>query len=65
MYEGDLNQLRGPTAVRRNGDFTFLVFREEGQTQVFWQEGDVVCVLTSDIGTEEVVQLAFAKAMKV
>jgi anti-sigma factor RsiW len=65
MYEGDLRRLRNPMAVHRKGDFTFLVFREEGQTQVFWQEGDVVCVLASDIPPEEVLQLAFAKAMKV
>jgi hypothetical protein len=32
---------------------------------VFWQEGDVICVLTSDLGSEEVIQLAFAKAIKV
>ena len=36
---------------------------EGGLTAVFWQEGAVVCVLVSDIETEEVVQLAFAKAM--
>ncbi len=36
-----------------------------GLTVVFWQEGAVTCVLTSDISPEEVVQLAFAKAVKV
>jgi anti-sigma factor RsiW len=64
MYEGRVSDLRAPKAVRRHGDFTFLVFRANDQTQVFWQEGDVVCVLTSDIPSEEVVQLAFAKAMQ-
>jgi hypothetical protein len=32
---------------------------------VFWQEGDVVCVLSSDAPSEAVIQLAFAKAVKV
>jgi anti-sigma factor RsiW len=64
MYEGRVSDLRAPKTVRRHGDFTFLVFRANDQTQVFWQEGDVVCVLTSDIPSEEVVQLAFAKAMQ-
>jgi Putative zinc-finger len=64
MYEGDLRALRDPVEVRRRGDFTFLVFRESDQTQVFWQEADVVCVLASDMPSEEVVQLALAKAMK-
>jgi len=30
---------------------------------VFWQEGEVVCALVSDLVREEVIQLAFAKAM--
>jgi anti-sigma factor RsiW len=64
MYEGRVSDLRAPKSVRRHGDFTFLVFHANDQTQVFWQEGDVVCVLTSDIPSEEVVQLAFAKAMQ-
>jgi anti-sigma factor RsiW len=64
MYEGDLRALRHPPEVRQRSDFTFLVFRESDQTQVFWQEGDVVCVLASDMPSEEIVQLALAKAMK-
>lgn len=65
MYEGDVRDLSGAPELRRHGDFAFFVYRIAGQTQVFWQEGPVVCVLTSDIPGEEVVQLAFAKAMKV
>lgn len=44
---------------------TFFVYRRGGSTQVFWQEGPTACVLVSDLPTEDVVQLAFAKAMKV
>ena len=64
MYEGDLRDLPRTRDVRQRGDFTFLVFRSKDQTQVFWQEGDVVCVLASDIPSEDVVRLAMAKAMK-
>jgi hypothetical protein len=34
-------------------------------TLVFWQEGAVVCVLASEGNTDEVVQLAYAKDVKV
>ncbi len=64
MYEGDVRQLPKNALLRRNDDFTFFVYRSGGTTQVFWQEGNVVCVLVSDIPAEEVIQLAFAKAMK-
>jgi anti-sigma factor RsiW len=64
MYEGDIGELSGAPEVREHGDFTFLVYRSGDLTQVFWQEGTVTCVLVSDIPSEEVVQLAFAKAMK-
>lgn len=64
MFEGDVRRLPKGATLRRNGDFTFFVYRSRGSTQVFWQEGRVVCVLVSDIPEEEVIQLAFAKAMK-
>jgi hypothetical protein len=41
----------------------FVIYERRGVTLVFWMEGDVMCVLSSDIGREEVVGLAFAKAM--
>jgi anti-sigma factor RsiW len=61
MYEGV------PPAgaeVRLHDGISFHVHRRGHTTLVFWQEGDVACVLVSDIAPEEVVQLAFAKAMK-
>ena len=61
MYEGV------PPAgaeVRLHEGIRFQVHHRGKTTLVFWPEGDVVCVLVSDIPSEEVVQLAFAKAMK-
>jgi hypothetical protein len=37
-----------------------------GGTRVaFWQEGSVACVLASDLPLDDLVRLAFHKAMKV
>lgn len=52
-------------AVREHNGIAFQVYREGDLTLVFWQEGDVVCVLTSAAPAEDVVQLAFAKAIRV
>jgi anti-sigma factor RsiW len=65
MYLGSLEEL--PSLARRvveHGGFEFRAYRRGGSTQVFWQEGDVTCVLVSDAPLEEVLALAFAKAMK-
>jgi hypothetical protein len=43
---------------------SFLIYRRGALTLVFWQEGDVICVLASDIAPEAAVALAFAKAVK-
>jgi anti-sigma factor RsiW len=65
MYEGQLEQLP-PGAERRVHDgIEFLIYNRGVVTLVFWQEGEVVCVLASDIAAEAVVALAFAKAVKV
>jgi anti-sigma factor RsiW len=64
MYRGTLQEL--PAGGRRDehGGFEFRAYRRGGSTQVFWQEGEVTCVLVSDAPIEEVLALAFAKAMK-
>lgn len=64
MYEGRTSELPRAPETRRHGDFTFSVYRRDKQTLVFWQEGRLTCVLASDGDPEEVIQLAFAKAMK-
>ncbi len=64
MYEGRMEELPQPAQRREHNGFTFFIYRHKGMTSVFWQEGTVTCVLVSDIDSEEVISLAFAKAMK-
>lgn len=64
MYPGRLVDLPAPTARRTHNTIEFLVYDEAGVTVIFWQEGDVVCVVAGDGDAEQVIQLAFAKAMK-
>ena len=64
MYRGSATELPAPAETRTANGFTFLVYHEAGGTQVFWQEGAVVCVLASTLPAEDVIQLAIAKAMK-
>lgn len=63
MYAGTVSELPVGSVERENRGIKFHVYQAKGITMVFWQEGRVVCVLSSDIPTENVVQLAFAKAM--
>jgi anti-sigma factor RsiW len=65
MYHGRLADLPRPDDVREHGGITFQVYRTGAVTLVFWQEGSVVCVLASDVEYEAVIQLAYAKAVKV
>ena len=63
MFVGQVAELPAGAVVRENKGIQFHVYETTGLTAVFWQEGAVVCALVSDIAKEEVVQLAFAKAM--
>lgn len=65
MYEGTLTELPSGAEAREHDGIRFLVYRREGLTLVFWEEGPVVCVLVSDGDPEVAVQLAYAKAVKV
>jgi anti-sigma factor RsiW len=65
MYEGRLADLPRSDDMREHNGITFQVYRAGTVTLVFWQEGAVVCVLASDADAEAVIQLAFAKAVKV
>jgi anti-sigma factor RsiW len=65
MYEGWLSDLPRTDDVREHNGIIFQVYRTSGLTLVFWQEGAVVCVLASDAESEAVIQLAYAKAVKV
>ena len=63
MFRGKTAELPPGAVLRENNGIKFHIYQANGVTAVFWQEGTVVCVLASDIPQEEVVQLAFAKAM--
>ncbi len=63
MYLGKVGDLPSGAIVRQNNGISFQVYTVKGMTAVFWQEGAVVCALVSNGGAEEVIQLAFAKAM--
>jgi anti-sigma factor RsiW len=65
MFPGRLVELPRTDDVRDHNGIAFHVYRMEGLTLVFWQEGAVVCVLASDADSEAVIQLAYAKAVKV
>jgi anti-sigma factor RsiW len=64
MYEGSARELPPGGQRLRHGDITFHVYRRDEKTLVFWEEGAVVCVLTGDFDPKEILELAFAKAMK-
>jgi anti-sigma factor RsiW len=65
MYRGRIEELPAPSETRENAGIGFQVYREGELTLVFWQEGDVVCVLVGDGEPEAVIALAFAKAVRV
>lgn len=65
MYPGQVSALPTGAVERENKGIRFYVYRMKELTLTFWQEGAITCVLASDVNPEEVVQLAFAKAVKV
>jgi len=64
MYEGTTKDLPRALETRQHNGFDFHIYKQGNRTIVFWQEGSVTCVLVGDGGPEQVIQLAFAKAMK-
>ena len=64
MFVAGLEDLPQPEETRVANDFTFYIYHRDGGTQVFWEEGDVLCVLSSTLPANEVIDLALAKAMK-
>ncbi len=63
MYLGDGATKTGGE-LRQHAGISFHVHRVGGNTVVLWREGAVTCTLVSDGDSEEVVNLAFAKAMR-
>lgn len=64
MYEGQMSELPATIDQRENNGIPFQIYQSGNVTVVFWPEGEVICVLASNIPRDEVIQLAFAKAMK-
>lgn len=65
MYQGTTAELPLGGEEREHDGIHFRIYRSGGVTLVFWQEGAVVCVLAADGDPEQVIQLAYAKAIKV
>lgn len=65
MYLDHVDRLPPAEEIRQHNGIDFHIYREGGLTLVFWQEGDVICVMTSDAPRESVIQLAMAKAIRV
>ena len=63
MFRGRPEQLPEAAEVREHNGIRFHIYHKDGVTLAFWKEGSVLCVLASDIDPEELIQLAFAKAM--
>ncbi|MCU0223621.1 MAG: zf-HC2 domain-containing protein [Acidobacteria bacterium] len=64
MFFGNVDELPREVERRAREGIDFFVYERDGVTSVFWREGTVVCLLASDLPRAEVVQLAFAFAMK-
>ena len=65
MFEGSISDLPTGATVREQGGIVMRAYRVGGTSVAFWQEGNVVCVLASDLAVEDLMRLAFLKAMKV
>ncbi len=65
MYRGLVSDLPEPIYRRSSDGIVFQLYRDGELSLVFWQEGAVVCVLAGEEDPETVLQLAFAKAVKV
>jgi anti-sigma factor RsiW len=63
MYPGIASDLPKGATLREHNGIKFYIYERQGLTTVFWQEGEVLCVLVSDISSQQVIELAFAKAM--
>ncbi|MCI0445166.1 zf-HC2 domain-containing protein [bacterium] len=65
MFPGSVGKLPTPSETRNHNGIRFLIYQENEITLVFWQEAEIVCVLASNAKKEDVIQLAFAKAVKI
>jgi anti-sigma factor RsiW len=63
MLPGTLEELPAPDSTHEERGFTFQVYERGDLTAVFWLEGEVLCVLVSDMPAPELLGLAREKAM--
>src|SRR5262249_57750763 len=64
MFAGRLPDLPVPYEQREHGGFTFRIYRRDGLTLAFWQEGEIVCVLVAVGDSRGPVEAAFARATR-
>lgn len=62
MYLGTMAELPSPSERRADNGRDFLIYSRNPHTAVFWSEGDVACVLVSDMPAEDTIALAIRKA---
>ena len=65
MFEAPVSLLPEGSMIRKHDGIRFYRYVLRGTTTVFWPEGSVLCVLAGDGAPDEVLQLAYAKAVKV
>ena len=62
MFLGRTDELPPPARTVTHDGIAFHVYRRGAQTAVYWADGSVICVLVSDIDSQALLALAFAKA---
>ena len=65
MFVAGIDALPEEATIIENDGIRFYSFRKGGVALTFWQEGDVLCVLGSTGDAQQLLQLAFGKAVKV
>lgn len=64
MFSGKVEDLPSGAVRREHKGIIFYRYQVKDLTVVFWPEGRVMCALVSDIAPKKVLDLAFAKAVK-
>jgi anti-sigma factor RsiW len=62
MFRGRMDELPTASRTASHDGKEFRVYRRGALTAVYWADGDIICVLVSDIDSEALLALAFAKA---
>ncbi len=61
LYVGTMAELPSGGLLRESPERTFLIFRDQALSLVFWQDGNMICVLASDINFEQLLEAAQAE----